>query len=222
MRKLLSAGVLFGLMVCVTNYTYAQRPFQGFTASGPIMLTNKSVQEELKITDDQKEKLGEKMRSMIGKYTEVFAKAKGEPGEMEKLMKVVQDAATKELAEILKPEQMQRLKQIERQQSITRTLTDDNDAIKDLGITDEQKDRIKQIGDESVKEVADLLKQFGKDNARETNEKVLAARKEANERATKLLTETQQAKWKEMIGEPFELKQEAMGLPGFLKKGKGK
>jgi len=221
MRKILTCGMLVGLMVAVTGVANAQRPFQGMAMGGPMLLMNKAVQEELKITDDQREKLGEKMRGMVGKYTEVFAKAKGDPTEMEKLLKVVQVAAQKELGDVLKEEQVKRLRQIERQQSVPTTLTSDEEAIKDLSITDEQKERMKSISDESAKDAADLYKQFSKDNYQEVMEKVNAARKEANEKAVKALSDGQQAKWKEMIGDPFDVKLASpMGIPGFLKKAK--
>lgn len=223
MRKFLAVGILASVMFYMSSATYAQRPFFGANPGGMSLLMNKGVQEELKVTDEQKEKMAEKARGMFGKYQEVFGKLKDVPAEerqekVQKLMKEINDAATKEMGEILKPEQMKRLKQIERQQNVANTISTDEDVINELKANEDLRNKMKSINDESTKEIAQLFQQFNKDNPRETQEKVSAARKEANERAVKALSDDQQKKWKELIGDAFEVKLEGGFGGAFLKK----
>ena len=73
MRKMLALGSLLSLMAIVPTQSHAQRPGGGFGGGGGVMLvSNKSVQEELKLTDEQKEKIGEKMKGMGEKRKEAF------------------------------------------------------------------------------------------------------------------------------------------------------
>ncbi len=213
MRKLLAIGALFGLLTLVTS-AQAQRPFGGLGGGGGggiFLLMNKGVQEELKITEEQREKIGEKAKGMAGKFQEVFGKLKDvpeadRPEKMQKLMKEVNDTIMKEVGEALKPEQLKRFTQIQRQQSVAATLTTDEEAGKALDVTAEQKEKAKTIQEESTKEIGQLFRQFNKENPSETQEKVAAARKEANDKALKVLTDEQRTKWKDLVGATFEVK----------------
>jgi hypothetical protein len=216
MRKLLALGALMGLVAFVTATAHAQRPFGGFGGSsggGIFLLMNKGVQEELKITEEQQTKLRDKTKGIFEKFQEIRAKVKDVPEadrqeKTQKLMKEIEEASTKEISEVLKPEQMKRFKQIQRQQSVVTTLLNDEEAGKALDLSAEQKDAVKAVDEELHKQLAELRQQFNS----ETLEKSAVARKEANEKALKTLTDVQQKKWKELTGEPFEVKQEGFGL----------
>jgi Spy/CpxP family protein refolding chaperone len=197
MRKLLPVCGLLGLIVFVTTQANAQRPGGGGGFGGSLV-SNKSVQEELKFTDEQKEKVKAVTDKQRGSFTKLKDLSKEERAEK---MKEMFAANQKEMAAILKPEQAKRLKQIELQQSTLRSLATD-DVAKELKLSDEQKEKVKTLNEEYRKDSAELRKGDRKEMA----EKRAALVKETNEKAAKILTADQQTKWKEMIGTPFTVK----------------
>lgn len=218
MRRVLIGCALFSVMAYVVTQANAQR-FGGGMAGGIGLLMNKGVQEELKITEEQRDKIGEMMKGMFDKRKEEFLKFKELPkdeigAKMKKMMKEINESAMKELKDVLKPEQIKRFKQIERQQNVVITLTNDEEAAKELKVTDEQKEKMKELVDELEKERGGLFKEKG--DFKERADKMAALLKETNEKAIKLLTDEQVAKWKEMTGTPFTIKFEG----GFGKKRK--
>src|SRR5262249_48434496 len=79
------------------------------------LLTNKSVQKELRLTAEQVKDLPA-IRKVREKYQGDLAKLRDlEPDKQVALMQKVDDETMKAIAEILKPEQVKRLKQIQRQ-----------------------------------------------------------------------------------------------------------
>ena len=106
-----------------------------------------------------------------------------------------------EVEKILKPEQMTRLKQIARQQGGPLAyLKAEN--VKELGITDEQKTKLKSINTDLDKDRQELFRGGGGFSP-ETREKMENLAKEANEKAAAVLTDEQKSKWKTLIGEPY-------------------
>lgn len=214
MRKMFGLLVIGGVIAFVATDANAQRPGGGgfgFGGGGGFTLVqNKGVQEELKITEEQiasiktaSEKVNKDFpRPKFGKDNTMSKE------EREKANKDRAEATTKALAEILKPEQAKRLKQIERQQDVAVTLTTDMDAVKELNLSDEQKDKIKALIDDNRKE----MPKFSKDtNFKELQEKITTLRKELKEKTLKVLNEDQTKKWKELTGAPFEVKFEFGG-----------
>ncbi|HVK09507.1 MAG TPA: hypothetical protein VM597_12090 [Gemmataceae bacterium] len=122
------------------------------------------------------------------------------------------EGPAKAAEKILKPEQSKRLKQISLQNAGLRGITSADAA--DLKLSDDQKSKIKSIATELDKDVAELSPMgkggFGGGGggrvSPETREKIANLRKEAMEKATEVLTADQKTKWKEMTGEPFEVK----------------
>jgi Spy/CpxP family protein refolding chaperone len=210
MRKMLAACALLGLMAFVATDSNAQPGRFGGGGGTMFLLMNKGVQEEIKMTDEQKEKVNDKMKEMGPKMRELFGKGKDlTMEERAAKMKELQEGMNKEVSAILKPEQMKRLTQISRQQDVLTTLTTDEEAAKSLKITDAQKEKLKGIGDDMRKDMTELRKNKG--DFKEMQEKMTALRKESKEKALKV--------WKELTGEPYEVKFE---LGVFPKGGKGK
>jgi uncharacterized spore protein YtfJ len=121
------------------------------------------------------------------------------------------EGPTKELDKILKPEQQTRLKQIARQQGGPAAyLKADN--VKDLGLTDEQKTKLKEIVSEHDKDAQELRRGAGGGKGGfgplppETREKLESLNKEATEKAANVLTAEQKTKWKELTGEPYTVR----------------
>lgn len=221
MRKMFGFVAIFGLIAFVADDATAQRQkggggggfgggmFGGRGGGGFFLLQNKGVQEELKITEEQTGKIKTAQEEINKKYPFTFGKKTDNPPskeDREKLAKERTDATTKAIAEILTKEQSTRLKQIERQQNPAATLTTDEDAVKELKITDEQKEKIKGLQDDNQKEMRGLFGMGGMGGfSKENQEKMATLRKELKEKTLKVLTEDQTKKWSEMTGKPFEV-----------------
>ena len=120
--------------------------------------------------------------------------------------------------------QSKRLSQIELQQQMQTAgpnIFSSEKMVKALGITDEQKEKIKSVTADYQKEVADLGQEFGfggrgggggggaggfdREKFAEFQKKSTALRAEATEKVEKALTADQKKTWQGMVGEKFDL-----------------
>jgi Spy/CpxP family protein refolding chaperone len=235
MRKILGISVLAGLLALLVATAQAQRPGRfgggGFGFGGPgALLNNKSVQEELKITDEQKTKIQEiaketreKREAIIGKvdFKDQESRAKAKEAfeqNKDKLMEIGQ-ASEKAMLAVLDDGQKKRFKQIETQFGGLASFQNE-EVVKALNLTDEQKEKIKVIAEDVTKDVTDLFKEFSKENRQENQKKIVQLRKEGMEKAVAVLNDAQKAKWKELTGDPFEVRLESFGGGGGFSKRK--
>ena len=189
-----------------------QPPFggRGGGFGGPgMLLQNKGVQKELKLSDEQIQKITDLTQKIRDKHKDDFAalekldqQERREKG-ME-LFRSIGEETNKELASVLKPEQSKRLKQISIQQRGSQAFNEE-DVQTTLKLTDDQKDKIKTLNEDAGKEMREIF-QNAQGNFREAGEKAGALRKETMEKVLALLTDEQRKSWKEMTGEPFEVK----------------
>ncbi len=212
--KLAAAALVLALVVP----TFAQRQGRGGRGggfgqqAGPGLIFNKSVQEELKLTDDQKSqvtKLGEKRREMMQKAREDagddFAKA----------FQTYNQALGKEVHTILKPEQQKRFKQIEVQVGGANALNNPEIA-KELNLTDKQKEEIRGILQDTRNDVMEIFKdaQGDQERLRAAGQKIQKLNQDATAKALKVLNADQQTKYKEMAGDKFNYVPEQFGRGG--------
>ncbi len=218
--RALALGV-FALVV-TTVYARSQPMGGGFGQMGIAQLvTNKSVQEELKLTDDQvakfktaSEGVREKFKADLDKAREAKDfKAMGE------VMKSMNEESSKTITklgdELLKPEQMKRLKQIELQVGGMRTLANNAEVQKTLKLSESQVGEIKAITEDAQKDVMEVMKSAGRDREKmtEARKKVEEINKDATDKSLSKLTPEQKKQWIDMTGPKFELK---MGMrPGL-------
>lgn len=156
------------------------------------MLMNKSVQEELKISEEE-------AREIIQKYSEESSAL---------LLKVLESKGKKD--------QAKRLNQIRVQQMGLRAFADEKIA-STLKLTSEQKNEIKEIGEDLRKEVETMRKDIGMDfnKMREMMRKVTSLQKDAVTKAAEMFSADQKKAWSELVGAPFEMKMElGGGRPG--------
>lgn len=213
MRLTCKLVLVLAILVLTATSASAQFPFGiGGMSGSAMLLANKSVQEELKMTKEQTEKMGNFQEKLMAKGQDLFGKLQGaKPEEMRemitKLMKEINDDAEKTAKDVLKPEQMKRLKQIELQQAGLSNFTKE-DIQKNLKLTADQKDKIKIVTDDATKDTQALLKDAGRDRQKlaEARKKVQALNKEANEKVQKFLTADQKKAMDDVLGAPFELK----------------
>jgi hypothetical protein len=191
-----------GLAVLLCNTAAAQPP-----GGGGALVLNPSVREELKLDRDQVEKIQQAYGRFIQGHRDELLKLQNPSlsnEEKRRVVKKLSDEGLKAYADILKPEQLKRFKQIRLQMDGVMALTD-ADTEKELKLTDKQKEEIKAIADEWQKEVMEVFRSAGA-NREEAFKKMNTLRKEKLDVALKTLNGEQKKMWKEMTGEPFEFK----------------
>jgi len=196
----------------------AQRPMGGGggNLTGTALLAQKSVQEELKLTEDQvtkTKKIGEDIRTKYGEEMKAAFKDREKFAELRKKMN---EESTKLLADVLKPEQVKRMHQIEVQLGGIDALSRE-DVAKELKLTEKQKEDLKARRDDLNKDRGDMFKDAGKDQAKqkEVREKIRTLTTEATTKFVNSLSDDQKKLYTELVGKKFEGKIEFQGTrPG--------
>lgn len=171
-----------------------------------MLLTNADVQKDINMTDAQKEAIksfGEKQREMFQGFQNMSNEER-----QEAIKKIATES--EKLVKDLKPEQQTRLKQIQLQQAgiqafvnadVAKGLGLSDDEVAKVKLSDEQKDKLKEIADEQRKEMQELFQGgFGAD----AQKKIAALRKEFSDKQMGVLNDDQKKAYKELAGKPFE------------------
>jgi Spy/CpxP family protein refolding chaperone len=207
----------------------------GFGGGPSSLVTNKAVQEDLKLTEEQINKLKDWSKDFRAKREEIY-KDKGidlkdfkagftEEGKAKRAEAnaLVNKEAYKQLGDILKKEQIERLKQIERQQLGVNAFTN-AEVVELLKLSDSQKTTVKGVTSDFNKERQDVFaeafkdkKGFGKVDP-EVTKKVAKLEKEAVSKIVDVLDEKQKKTWKELLGAEFDLTKLQFGGFGKDKK----
>lgn len=204
----LGALVVFALPASAQGQRGQGRGFGGgFGGGGGVMLlSNKSVQEELKVDEDQAKKitdLSAKNRESFGSFRDLSQEERREK------MTALTTENDKAIGEILKPEQLTRFHQIEVQVAGVQGLVGQSPAAKEraekLKLTEDQKTKINDILASSREKMGDLRDQFQNDREG-AMKKMQEIRAESNKEAMAVLTDDQKKIWEEMTGKPFEVK----------------
>jgi Spy/CpxP family protein refolding chaperone len=205
-------GKLFltlGLLGLVAAPAMAQggRGFGG--GGGTMLLSNKSVQEELKASSEQVEKLNALGTKLSAKQREEGQKIRDlsedeRPAKQRELMQTMMTEIKTGLGEILKPEQVKRFEQIQLQQAGTMAFGQPK-VQEALKITEEQKTKIRDLGQEYQPKIREAMQGF-QDDREAAMKKMAELRKEQSDKAMAILTDSQKASWKELTGAPFAVK----------------
>jgi hypothetical protein len=177
---------------------------------GPFLVFRDRVQEELKLSEDQKQALMGKIPDHFQETMKVFERIKDlKPQEREKEMQSHRQKAREKLSallkETLKAQQLKRLQQLELQQEGPFALGRPEIA-KELHITDEQRQQFMGVVQEMQKKIEPLVKEAGSGgNPEEIRPKVMKIRKEHGGRIEAILSDTQQRQWQNLLGKPFDL-----------------
>lgn len=203
---------------------------------GPAQLINsKTVQKELKVTEEQAGKLKEWAREFGAKQREKMQGLfQGGNFDREKFAEVMAEQtkeAYKEIAAVLKEDQVKRLKQIEVQVAGARAfaLPHVKEALK---ISDEQAEKIQDIGRSSFKEIAELREEFGlkgfggpklePDKQKEYDKKLAAITKDVMDKTMAALSDEQKKAYKDLTGEAVDVaaiqRESFQGFQGKRKK----
>lgn len=186
-----------------------RRGFGGGFGGGGALLSNKGVQKEIKATDEQAGKLDSLAEELRGKQREAFQGLQNLSQEerrekMQELQKTAQADLDKGLGEILKPEQVKRFHQIQTQAAGASAFATPRVA-EALKLTDDQKSKVREINQETMQAMGNLRQEFQNDREG-AMKKVAELRKTATEKAVELLTDEQKTTWKDLTGEPYEVK----------------
>ena len=175
----------------------------------PFIAFREKVLDELKVSDDQKEKLMQHLMEQIME-TGPFLDSLAETGpEREKKLNEHRKNALEKLArhlkEVLQPDQRKRLRQMTLQQEGGFALGQD-DVRKELEITPEQLKKFMAITHELQTSVERAVKEAQSGgNPEEIRPKIERLRKDHAKKLEAILTDAQKKQWTEMLGPPFEL-----------------
>jgi hypothetical protein len=234
MRTLRTTLLILGGAALLAGLALAQPPGGfggGMMGGGPNLLANESVQKELKLSKEQADKIKAVEDKLTPKRQEVFKKMaefkdldfQERMEKMRELNKPIQDEQTKGLAGILTPEQEKRYKQI--QVFVSGLFAFANPTVQEaLKLTEDQKEQIQTIRQDSFRDQMELRKEAGFDREKqaEVQKKVTAMNKEAMDKVMALLKDDQKKAWKEVAGEAFDYKPTPGGGFGFRPKNKDK
>jgi hypothetical protein len=178
---------------------------------GPFIIFRDKVQGELKLSDEQKQKLLEKFPDHVQETMKVFEKIRDlKPEQREKEMQEHRGKSDQKLSaflkDVLEPKQQERLLQLQLQQEGAFALLGQNPAFIKLKITDEQRMKFMEVVQDMEKKIQPLIKEVqngGKPE--EIFPKVMKIRKEHEGKIEAILTSDQKNQWNEMLGKPFDL-----------------
>lgn len=220
MRHLTKLLLTAGLAVAFVSLTLAQQPGRGFggtQVSEDRLLTAKKIQEEIKLTDAQKEKLtklSDKRREMM---KDAFKDGKIDQAAMQKVNDEITKETTQFIKTELKPEQAKRVKQIYYQASVQFDgpgIFAKDEVQTELKFDAKQKELIKNTVDDTAKDAKEIRQSGDKKDFKATQEKITELNKKAVDKITASFSATQKKTWEEMQGAKFELTRQDLGGGG--------
>ncbi|GBC98168.1 hypothetical protein HRbin17_00665 [bacterium HR17] len=203
-QRWVTVGVLMAaLLVPAMAQPPAGRPGGRFGMGGPMLmvglLRNPQVQQELKLTDQQRqqlEQLGEKWRETMRGLRDL------PPEERRQKFQAMQGEVEKQLATVLNEQQMKRLRQIALQVE-GYTALERPDIAKQIGVTEEQQRKIRDILRQAAEKRRAVFQQ-GQGDRQAAFQKMQEIRRWVDSEIEKLLTAEQKKKWQELVGPPFK------------------
>jgi Spy/CpxP family protein refolding chaperone len=199
MRTLGKCILVFGLLAVGGTSARSADPEKVVPREGAVqlmLLRQQSVQDDLKLTKEQADKIHTFADKQWAKAQEIH-KTGGDKAKSE--FEALGKANEKFISETLKPEQQKRLDQISMHIAGLLWVLDPK-VSKALNITDAQRTKIEEMHKAAHKETEDVIHTTDK-AAREAKLKEL--RKVHHKQLLEILTDDQKTKWKELAGPPF-------------------
>jgi hypothetical protein len=189
--------------------------FGGGQGGAAALLENEGVQKELKLEADQVSKAKDVVKSIREKHKDAFDRLRDASQEERRtksreLGQMVSQETLAALKDVLKPDQLKRLKQIELQAAGVAAFTTP-EVQKALNLTDQQREELRTINDAYGKQMRELI---GGGNEQGGRERMATLRKETMTKVQAVLTDAQKGTWKELTGEPFEVRFGQRRRPG--------
>lgn len=178
---------------------------------GVFIVFRDKVQEELKLSDEQKQKLLEHFPDYVQATAQVFEKIQdAKPDDREKQMQEHRQKSEAKLTlllkDVLQDKQRARLFQLQLQQAGVFALLGENEAFKPLRITEAQRKTFMDVVQDMQKKIHATIQEAGKEpNPEEILPRVMKIRTEHEGKIEALLSERQKKEWKALLGKPFDL-----------------
>jgi hypothetical protein len=180
------------------------------TLGPPFLVFRDKVQEELKLSHEQKGKLEKRLQGTVQNAMQFFQKlGDKKPEEREKelhsYVEKAQENLTAFLQGLLQEEQLKRLRQVMFQREGL-FAQGNGEVMKELEITDQQRQQFFEVVQQMEKKIEPLLKKAQKGGKpEEIRPKVMKIREEHMGRIGALLSDAQKKQWQEMLGKPLDL-----------------
>lgn len=169
-----------------------------------MLLGNPGVQEELKLTDEQKGKI----KDFAAKQREAQQGLRDlDPEEQRSKRQELTKHAETFAKDVLSADQQKRIKQISIQTAAQMggaAVFAMEEVAKQVKLTDEQKEKFKTLGEDFRNDVRELFQGGG--DMQENMQKSRSLAKEYLGKATAALTDEQKKAWSDLTGKPFEVK----------------
>ena len=210
--KLVTPAIGAILIVAMAAQVQGQAGRGRFVGADPsFLLRAPEVQKELKLADEQKEKLNELRTGQREAFRDLRKFENRE--EREKKQREIVAKFQADLKKALNEDQQKRLGQIMLQQlarvMLERALLGD-DVSKRLEITEEQRSKIRTINRELREANRDLQAKVRETEDQKARRELFAkqgeVRKEAREKTLAVLTKEQKEQWTAMLGKPVEIR----------------
>jgi Spy/CpxP family protein refolding chaperone len=175
---------------------------------GMMILANPGVQKELKLTDEQVGKITTMARDQQEEMRSRFQDLRdASPEQRREAMTKYQAEVQKKIAGVLSADQMKRYDQV-RYQNMYLAAFEDENVVKALKLTEDQRSKVRDM-QRTLQE--ELRGQFqpgggGGGDFQAMMAKRTEMQKAAFGKAMDTLTSEQKTAWKELVGEPYEVK----------------
>ena len=193
---------MWAMILGVSALGFAQPPAPEFTLPSDatvklLLLRQKSVQEELKLSDE----LCKKITEYENKEHEAYQQAlKLNEDERERKLKEMENEHEKYITDNLSEAQRKRLDQITMQVIGLRFLTRPK-AAEVLNLSGEQQEKLKKLHEEGRKELAAIAES---PEGEDKSEKVAKLRADIDKKVEAILTDEQKEIARSYVGEPFK------------------
>ena len=173
---------------------------------GPFVVFRDKVQEDLKLTEEQKEKLDQHLLELLPEAMQFFQRIERLNGEeREQQFGAYRHKARKNLAALLKEtlnkDQRTRLRQLELQREGLR----DGETWELLHLKEDQRKQFMGLIMQAHQKIQPLLEEAQKTgNLKEVQGKVIKIRDDLEADLRAKLTDDQKLQWKEMLGKPMD------------------
>ncbi len=174
-----------------------------------VLLASYTVQKEIQLTEEQRRRATEVARPIADKYYAVqqqFGSTRllEKMPELLELQNKIREEIDMAVANLLGPVQLKRYRQIQLQQNGIRALSDP-EVEAALQLNDDQKNKINAIDRQLHQEFSDMPR-IGLWNFRAYAKTAVSLRKEAMAKVVSVLNDEQKKAWKELTGEPVEIR----------------
>jgi hypothetical protein len=196
------AGII--LPLAVSSNAYAQRRDRGGLRPGEAslarLLTLKEVQTDLKLSDKQKAEAADINNTLTEERHKLFAEVSKESRERGKKLTELEEKTSAKVNKLLDDSQQKRLREILIQVNGASELLK-KDIQRELGVTDEQREKLVTINRENAKARREALKNEEGDKTAKSVE----LQREADKKLLAVLTEKQREQFETLKGKKIEI-----------------